>query len=73
MPAKLLRKRGILRVKDVLEVPLEDDNTLIGGVSFQGETVEDIVNELGINYNTTLRSFNKILKECGIKKIVLYR
>lgn len=52
------------------QILLEDDDTSTGGVTFQGETLEDFLEEL--NYCQTIRTIkdvNNALIECGIKPI----
>lgn len=48
------------------QISLEDDDTSTGGTSFQGETLEDFLEEL--DYCQTIRTIkdvNKVLIECG--------
>ena len=51
---------------------LKDDFTIgTGGISYEGETLRDFMNEAGLPIgNTKLSDINKSLEECGIKKIV---
>lgn len=52
------------------QISLEDDDTSTGGTSFQGETLEDFLEEL--DYCQTIRTIkdvNKALIECGIKPV----
>lgn len=58
-----------MKISNYLDVVLEDDGTAFGGVSFQGETVRDFINEVDLSENESLRKLNKALKETGIKKI----
>lgn len=52
------------------QIILEDDDTPTDGISFQGETLEDFLEEL-TNCQTiqTIKDVNKALIECGIKPI----
>ena len=66
----------MLRIRDVLDVVLQDDDTPYGGVSFEGETVDDFLFEdindtdyREITINSPVTKLNKILKECGIRPI----
>lgn len=59
------------KIKEVLNVILEDDDSLEGGISFVGETVKDFINEVEIDENDDISVLNEHLKECGIKPIRL--
>lgn len=54
----------------MLNHELHDDDTLKGGVSFQGETVRDFLEEIGEEVNT-VEELNELLIECGIKPITI--
>ncbi|WP_300999657.1 hypothetical protein [Lactobacillus taiwanensis] len=54
--------------KEILNTELLDDNTLYGGVSFRGETVEDFIAECGIDPQS-IEDLNESLIECGIKPL----
>lgn len=56
-------------IKDVLNEVLEDDNTEYGGTSFNGETVADFMEDVGLTQEQSVKELNKVLKECGIKEI----
>lgn len=58
-----------MEVLELLDVVLEDDGSPYGGVSFDGETLRDFINELGLPYNIDFDELNKRLKECGIKEL----
>lgn len=52
------------------QIILEDDDTSTGGVAFQGETLEDFLEELtDCQTIQTIKDVNKALIECGIKPI----
>ena len=55
------------------QILLEDDDTPIGGIAFQGETLEDFLEELANDGDCqtirTIKDVNKVLIECGIKPI----
>ena len=51
------------------QILLEDDETLTGGVAFQGETLEDFLEALDCQTIQTIKDVNKALIECGIKPI----
>ena len=56
--------------KSYLKEILKDDNTTNGGISFLGETLQDFLDDLGIDYrDTTLKEVNSLLAENGIKPI----
>lgn len=58
--------------KMYLTTVLEDDNTPQGGISYQGETLEEFLTEVGINYkDITLTEVNQLLQENGIKPVNL--
>ena len=62
--------RNNLTVKDLLDYKLEDDDTSKGGISFNGETLKDFIEDNPENnLNLSLTEINKRLKECGIKEI----
>lgn len=58
-----------LKVKDVLDVELQDDDTETGGVSFTGEKVKDIVDEFELDIEAPIDELNDVLREIGIKPI----
>ena len=58
-----------VEVLELLDVELEDDETVEGGISFMGETLRDFMFELNIPYNISLEDLNKELKDCGIKPL----
>lgn len=60
-----------MEVLELLDVVLEDDDSEIGGVSFDGETLRDFMNELELPYNIDFDELNKRLKECGIKELAI--
>lgn len=51
------------------QILLEDDDTPTGGVTFQGETLEDFLEELDCQTFRTIKDVNKALSECGIKPV----
>lgn len=57
------------------QILLEDDDTPIGGIAFQGETLEDFLAELANDDNCqtirTIKDVNKALIECGIKPVTV--
>ena len=53
------------------QIVLEDDDTPTGGVAFQGETLEDFLEELADSDDIrTIKDVNKALVECGIKPVM---
>ena len=58
-----------MEVLELLDVELEDDESLYGGVSFMGETLRDFMHSCNIPYNISLEDLNKELKDCGIKPL----
>lgn len=57
------------KIKDYLNYELEDDDTETGGVSFNGETVEDFIADTDMSSEDDLDKLNKALVSCGIKPI----
>lgn len=57
------------------QILLEDDDTPTGGVAFQGETLEDFLEELANNDDCqtiqTIKDINQVLIECGIKPVTI--
>lgn len=53
---------------------LEDDLTTgSGGISYEGETLRDFMEEVGLPLGETrLLDINKALKECGIKEVGIH-
>lgn len=58
-----------MRVLELLDVELEDDDSQYGGVSYKGETLRHFMHESNIPYNIKLEELNKILFENGIKQL----
>lgn len=54
---------------------LEDDlTTENGGTSYEGETLKDFMEEVGLPLGKTrLSDINKALKECGIKEVEVHK
>ena len=61
----------MLKIKDVLDIELRDDNTETGGVAFLGETVADFIDneDVILNEEDSVSELNKMLVECGIEEI----
>lgn len=55
--------------KDFLKYELIDDNTNFGGISYIGETLQNFIEEVGMNETDNMEDVNKALKECGIQPI----
>lgn len=69
-----------MKIIDCLNYELEDDNTEYGGISFLGEKVKDFFDDINANggnggrallLNDNIEVLNKVLKDCGIKEIIL--
>lgn len=58
-----------MKIKDILNIELEDDKQDFGGVAFAGETVKDFIEDIELDENMELNDFNKILYNCGVKEI----
>lgn len=59
-----------ITVKEMLDYELKDDETSTGGVSFDGETLRDFLeDDLEDNLDTSIFWINDRLKLCGIKEI----
>lgn len=58
-----------MEVLELLDVELEDDESLYGGVSFAGETLRDFMLGLNIPFNISLEDLNRELQDCGIKPL----
>ena len=57
-------------IKDVLNVVLEDDHSPYGGVAFEGETVNDFMqDDIMLNKNDYVSELNKILAKCGTEQL----
>lgn len=54
---------------------LEDDFIIEnGGISYEGETLKDFMEEVGLPLGETrLSDINKALKECGIKEVEIHK
>lgn len=53
------------------QIVLEDDDTPYGGTSFDGETLEDVLEEFADSENIrTIKDVNQALVECGIKPVM---
>ena len=55
--------------KELLNYVLEDDSTPYGGVSHQGETLKEFLDEVGLIHDLCIEDINLALKSCGIKQI----
>lgn len=55
--------------KRFLNTILQDDDKLYGGVSFDGETLKDFLEEIEKPLDSPMWKVNKWLEECGIKPI----
>ena len=64
-------KKTSKKVKDYLNYELQDDDTETGGISFNGETVEDFIGDTDIDQEEDIDVLNKALVSCGIKPIVV--
>lgn len=51
------------------EIKLEDNEKPTGGISYQGETLAEFLEEIGMSVYNSLREINRALHICGIKKI----
>ena len=58
-------------VSKYLNVKLEDDNTPFRGISFEGQTLQDFLEEIGAERETNMDKVNEMLKTCGISPIKL--
>lgn len=59
-------------LKELEDLILEDDDSEFGGVSWEGYTVKDFLEEtelLRLKPNLTKEELNSFLEESGIKKI----
>ena len=61
----------MIKIKDVLDVVLEDDETPYGGTEFLGETVRDFIGYTELIGMDSVQELNKALKECGIKPLTI--
>lgn len=57
------------KIEKYLDVVLEDDNTPNGGVSYQGQTLREFLDEIGVGQHISVPKANKILVENGIKSL----
>ena len=51
------------------EIELFDDESETGGISYDGETLDNFVGECDISEDITIEELNKDLKDCGIRPI----
>lgn len=56
-----------LEVEDIM---LVDDSSSTGGVAWAGETLSDLIRDIGVE-EISLKDLNKILVELGIEEITL--
>ena len=54
---------------EFLTYVLEDDETEFGGISFDGQTLNDFLAEVGMSPDAPMNEINESLIECGIKPI----
>ena len=54
---------------EYLTYVLEDDTTAVGGISFDGETLNDFLSSVGMSPDAPMNEINESLIECGIKPI----
>ena len=52
-----------------LNVELDDDDTLYGGIGFMWETLKDFLLEIGAPLDSPMDKVNNWLKECGLMPI----
>lgn len=68
-----MRKNGQLcDIENWKDIELFDDETETGGISYDGETLDNFVGECEIDEDITIKELNKELKDCGIKPIKIY-
>lgn len=53
------------------EIELFDDGSEYGGISYDGETLDNFVGECDISEDISIEELNEELKSCGIKPINL--
>lgn len=60
-----------MKIKEVLHVVLQDDETSTGGLAFEGEMVKDFIADpdMLLTTNDYVSELNKALIECGIKPL----
>lgn len=57
-------------MKNKLRIVLQDnENTMFGGVMYQGETLKDFLDSIGLPYNTKKKVINRYLIANGIMPI----
>ena len=64
-----------MRLRDIRnweDIELFDDETEYGGISYDGETLDNFVGECDISEDITIGELNEELKSCGIKPIKIY-
>jgi hypothetical protein len=54
---------------EFLTYVLKDDETEFGGISFDGQTLNDFLSEIGMSPDAPMNEINESLIECGIKPI----
>jgi hypothetical protein len=80
----LLLLLGQGKIRYFLDIPLEDDDTETGGISYIGETLRHFLLEIGggedengfifltekgLTLNDSIQKLDSTLKECGIKSL----
>lgn len=65
----------MITVKDIFDliankVMIENDSPY-GGKSFDDETYSDFIDDIGFSLNSSLDSFDEILKDCGFFPITM--
>lgn len=68
------RELEIVKSINYNQILKDDLTTGNGGVSYEGETLKDFMEEVGLPLEETkLLDINKALKECGIKEIETHK
>lgn len=56
--------------KERKEILLEDDdNPLVGGLAFEGESLQDFMESVGLEPDSRVNTLQRQLRECGIKEL----
>ena len=60
----------MLKLEDVMDIELRDDDSPTGGIAFAGETVRDFLFTIDRDEEIkTIAELNKALHDCGIKPV----
>lgn len=67
----MIKIKDIFSIKERRTILLEDDDSNFGGVAFEGETLQDIIEDedIDINPETSVNDLQKLMREIGVRDI----